>query len=198
MDTGRHLAVTVGLKIREINMRKPKLYIYFVIAGLVILLGLAIALLYKNPPYLYYAQFTSPHELPTRLIRTTFYRLARHELPQKADGLRAIFTGGRDQTIFVIFRTDSEGLAYILEKFSGPGVQSITYNRDLEYPPASGWAILPELSRAQKALGICIFDQDSFKSGRLLFEPGNPRGQPGYRIFINDQTRTVCMSVWAY
>ncbi len=193
-------------------MSKHRLYICLIVAVLVILLGLVIVPLYKDLPYLYYGLFTSPRELPTRQIRPIFYRLAQQELPQKADGLRAIFLGGRDQTIFVRFQTDSEGLAYILEKFGGTGVVSATYDGEsiiyddasiiydgnIAYTPASGTAILTTLFQAQKRLGIYIFDPDFFKSVRMLSKPGHPRGIPGHSVFINDQTRTVCIGVWTY
>ena len=90
-------------------MNKRRLCICFVAAGLVILLVLAIAYLCEHPPLFYYVNFTDLQELPTRLIRTAFRAVADRDLPEKADGLRAIFSGGRESAIFVRFKTDSDG-----------------------------------------------------------------------------------------
>ncbi len=175
-------------------MNKRRLCICFVAAGLVILLVLAIAYLCEHPPLFYYVNFTDLQELPTRLIRTAFQAVADRDLPEKADGLRAIFSGGRESAIFVRFKTDSDGIAYILETFGGPDVKLETLDADyLRALTASRVTIFSIPSRWQEKIGINIFDQKSIESGRRLeYVPGIGNGiAPGYSIFIDDQRSTV-------
>jgi hypothetical protein len=176
-------------------MIKYRLCIFLVSVGLVILLGLAIVQMCKHPPLFYYRQFTElPRELPTRLIRRAFWIVTGQQLPSKADGLRAIFQGGREPAIFVRFQTDSEGIKYILETFGGPGVESTTYDADfLKALSTSRANIFPILPIWQEKLGICLYDQESIESGReLKFISGGV--EAWYTIFIDDQRDTVYIS----
>lgn len=171
-------------------MSKRRLYICLVVAGLVILLGLAIASLCEDWPLLYYRQFTSLRELPTRLIRPAFRMITDRELPQKADGLRAIFQGGREAGIFVRFETDSKGIAYILEAYGRPIVS--TFDEDfLRTMTASNASIFSTPSRWQERIGVRIFDQKSIESGRLIRIAPITRTAPWYRLFIDDDRSVV-------
>ena len=175
-------------------MNKRRLCICFVAAGLVILLVLAIAYLCEHPPLFYYVNFTHLQELPTRLIRTAFRAVSDRDLPEKADGLRAIFRGTIESAIFVRFKTDSDGIAYILETFGKPGVKLETLDADyMRAMTASGVSILGTPSLWQEKIGVNIFDQKSIESGRRLeYVPGIGNGiAPGYSIFIDDQRSTV-------
>lgn len=180
-------------------MDKRRLCIYLgsvglVVVGLVILFGFAITELRKHPPLWYYINLaTSPRELPTRLISPAFQYVTDRELPQKAESLRAIFVGGRDPSIFVRFETDSEGIAYILEKFSGRDVKTSTFDADSKRRH-SVLRVHGMLSYYQEKTGIHIFDWKEVKSGlELKYSAGI---QPSYEIVIDKQQNSVY--VFAY
>lgn len=183
-------------------MKKRTWLISLFVASVIIMLGLAITHLCKHPPLFYYTQLTispSLHELPTRLIRRAFRIVADKELPSKADGLRAIFSGGRERAIFVRFQTDPEGIEYILETFGGSGVKLKMYEEEfLKMLTASNVSLLHHASRWQEELGVCLYSQDSIESGRLLEDIGDPSGRPGYRVFIDDQRSTVYIEAWSF
>lgn len=178
-------------------MNKRKLHTRFVAAGLVILLLLAIAYFHENPPFFYYTQTFSPHELPTQFIRRAFRYVSKKELPNKADDLRAIFAGGRDPSMLVKFHTDSEGVAYLLDTFDGVNVESKTVEKDLLRSDVKIFSI-PSLW--QEKIGVTLFDQKSIESGRELeFNPGPGDGKaPGYQIFIDNQRSTVYIYSWLH
>ncbi len=181
-------------------MNKRRLCICFVAAGLVILSVLATAYFCKHPPLFYYVHFTDTKELPTRLIRTAFQAVTDHDLPEKAEGLRAIFSGGREPSIFVRFKTNSNGIAYILGTFGGAGVELETLDADfLRALTASRASIFSIPSRWQEKIGVNIFDQESIESGRQIkYIPGPGTIAPGYRIFIDDQQSTVYIFSWLH
>ena len=181
-------------------MNKRRLCIYLGIVGLivvgsVILCGFAIGELRKHPPLWYYDNFKGPCELPTRLIRQAFQELTDRELPQKADGLRAIYNGAtRDPSIFVRFETDSEGIAYILEKFGGRGVKINTFDDTDSKKRHSVLHVSGMLFSYQEKSGIHIFDWKDVKSGlELKYSAGK---QPSYEIVIDKQQNAVY--VFAY
>jgi hypothetical protein len=159
-------------------MNKSKLYlilrcIFLVSTGLIILSS------------------CKPKELPTKLIRQEFKEIAGRELPQKAEGLRAIDARTRDPQIFVRFETDSEGIAEVLKTFGGPGVEIRNLDEDdFKRWKALGVTMFPGPSNWQETIGVKIFDQESFKSGRELDYYVDSR-KPGYRIFIDDQQSIV-------
>ena len=183
-------------------MKKRRLCIFLIAACLVILISLTIAKLYKNPPLCYYTQFSlSPKELPTRLIRRAFRIVTNHELPQRADGLRAIFHGGREPAIFVRFQTDSDGIAYICEVFGKTAMKAETFNADfLKVLTASNVSIFPIPSRWQDEIGVYIFEQELIKTGRefrYIPVPGTGTSEkPGYRVLIDDEHNTVYIHSW--
>ena len=112
-------------------MNKVLWCIGLVAVVLLVLLGLLIAQWQDELRLMYHVNMTlRPHELPTILIRQAFRLVTERELPQKADSLRAIFQGGREPRIFVSFETDSEGIRYIVETFTKPGVISKSLDVD--------------------------------------------------------------------
>lgn len=123
----------------------------------IVLLYLWISL---RPPLWYYRQVTwTVHELPTRLVRPAFRSITGWDLPSKAEKLRAIFSGGRDISIFVRFQTDSKGILYIREQlaeklapFGG------------EFEPFTG---IPEFVIVSQ-WGFDILDRQSIESGLRL------------------------------
>ena len=179
-------------------MSKQRLCIY-IVAVFVTLLGLAITyisitLLRASPLYPYYNLFPRLHELPTRRIRPIFYNMTEQiELPNKADNLRAIIKSGIDPAFFVRFHTDSEGIEYILKKFSGPTANLKTYDAGLmkALNEANEALFFYYPSRLQEKLGICLFDQDSIESGRLLEGSLGSMRQVWYTIFIEDKNNNV-------
>ena len=181
-------------------MSRRKLHIGVLTACVVLLLGLVIAHLREHPPDFYYTQFYGLHELPTRLIRTTFSRITGHrKLPKKADGLRAIYYSTNEPAIFVKFQTDSEGIEYILNIFGGPAAKSEMFDADyLKALTAANVTLFSYPSRWQKELGIFLYDQDSIESGRLLTGWVDSEGldrYDRYTIFIDDQRNTVYIMI---
>lgn len=128
----------------------------------------AIVLLYLwislRPPLWYYQQVTgTPQELPTRLVRPAFRWITGWDLPSKAEKLRAIFSGGRDPSIFVRFQTDSEGIIYIREQIAPFGV---------EFEPFTGIPKFHIVSQWQDRFGLDILDRRAIESGlRLQYYP---------------------------
>jgi len=151
-----------------------------VFAGSVILFGFAI--------WYYVDWCTRLREVPTKLIRSTFKYVTNRELPEKTDGLRAIYCGGREPAIFVRFETDSEGVAYILEKFGGRGVETNTFDVDSK-KRHSVLHVHGMLSYYQEKIGVHIFDWKDIKSGlELKYSAGI---QPSYEIVIDEQHKTI-------
>lgn len=166
----------------------------FVVVSFAIFLGVTIKRWRKNPPLWYYRQFTlKPLELPARLIRPAFRGIAGQELPKRADGLRAIFEGGRDPSVFVRFETDTEGIDYIKRVFNKPGSRSTYYDTDtFKELKMSGVSFFSVVSQWQDEIGICIFDLESIESGLEIYSasgPGAPDQQ--YHIFIDDKRNIV-------
>ena len=146
-------------------MSRRKLHIGVLTACVVLLLGLAVTYLHERPPLLYHIQLIRWHELPTRLIRPAFQHIVNRDLPPKANGLRALFQGGREPKIYVRFETDSDGIAYIHETFGKSGAKWEAFDAE---KLCSGREVFTALSVVQRKAGVCLFDQDSIKSGRLL------------------------------
>jgi hypothetical protein len=124
--------------------------------------GIAFALLYLwivvHPPLWYYQQVGKPQELPQRLIRPAFRKIAGWYLPIESKELRALFHGGRDPAIFVRFQTDSEGISHIREQIAPKGGEYKTFSGSL----SSYFYII---SQWEDWSGIHILDQPDIKSG---------------------------------
>lgn len=173
--------------------------VLLVVTSLVVFLGIVIAHWREQPPLFYYTQFTtSPHELPTRLIRPAFRGFTGHELPTKADGVRAIFRGGMDQSLFVRFETDSDGIEHITHAFSEAGTSSEYIDPDtFRNLTMSEWRLFRVVSRWQERIGVCLIDEKSIESGLLIDSAAGP-GAPEimYRIFIDDGHSSVYIFVF--
>jgi hypothetical protein len=134
------------------------------------------------------------HERELRLeeIRPTFRDLTGHSLPKTADNLSAIYAGGGDPGIFLRFETDANGIAYVLDTFSGKTTTITSLNaNDLRAISRSGEQIFQRPSYWQETLGVSIFDQESIGSARLM-ESG-PFFGVCYKILIDDWRNTVYM-----
>ena len=173
------------------HMNKRKLYTSIVAGCAVVLLGLLIIYLHERPPLLYYANIVHWQELPARLIRPAFRYVVERDLPPRADGLRSIFLGGRDPTIFVRFKTDSDGMAYILETFERNGIWETFDDDRLQFMNANDVGVFPTLPLIQKRAGVILFDQHSVESGRMLSGSFDPQKGPSYGVFIDDRDSTL-------
>jgi hypothetical protein len=183
--------------IAEGNMNKRRWRIaLFVGVGLLILVALVMA--WDLVVIAYYVNMERARVVPTKRIRPAFRFVVGGDLPEKTEGLGAIFWGGRDPAIFVKFRTNPEGIAYVLETFGGSGVESEPFDADdLRVLRASGWEMFGGLSRVQERLGAQLFDQDSIGPGRRLLKgDGRRNSELQYLIFIDEQKRTVYIKAW--
>lgn len=171
-------------------MSKRRRHIGSLVACVVAFLGIAIVYFHQRPPLLYYIQSHRCHELPTRLIRPAFHHIVNRDLPlpPEADGLLALFRGGRVPTIYVRFETDPNAIAYIVDTLGISGADWETYDTD---KLRSGVKVFPILSIVQKRVRVCLFDQDSIESGRLLQGLRGDRKGSTYTVFIDDQDATV-------
>lgn len=175
-------------------MSRRRLYIGVVALCAAVFVGFLITYLCEHPPLLYYKQQIGWHELPSRLIRPAFRYISSKDLPPRADGLRALFQGGREPRIFVRLNTNSEGIAYILEAF-GASAKSETFDEDkVRFMNTNRVEIFPTLSLVQQSAGVVLLDQDSVKSGRTLTGCFDPPNGPEYRIFIEDPNSTAYIS----
>ena len=170
------------------------LILLFVVTSVAIFLDIVITRWREHPPLWYYRQFTiKPHELPDRLIRPAFRGIAGQELPKRADGLRAIFQGGRDPSVFIRFETDSYGIDYIKRSFTKPGSRATHYDTvTFKELKMSGFSVFSVVSRWQDEIGICLFDLEFIESGleiRSASGPGAPNQQ--YHVFIDDKRSIV-------
>lgn len=120
-----------------------------------------------------------------------------HELPQRADGLRGLFYWHREPAIFVRFKTDAEGISYILKTFGGPGLKLKRLDPEtLKYMKAAHFQVFIGWHDIQQSLGVRLFDLDTVESGLLLDQTGRLNWQLGYRILVDDQKRIVYMAAW--
>jgi len=181
-------------------MSKRKWSYFLVGGGLLILLTFGVASLfsfsYTSFTIFCMNQRTKPRELPIKLIRPIFWQITKIELPEKADGLRAVFFPGRPPEIFIKFRTDSDGIGYILQRFGGPGSDLEPYDKDkIEYMKQMGLGIFNRESLYQKELVLHICDPNSIKSGWTLYNRKMIGEDAAYAIFVDDQNNTVYVNV---
>lgn len=164
-----------------------------VLVGLTLLILLAITGFRFQQWMQSLVEMAHERELSVGEIRPVFLSITNRALPSKAYSLRAIFQEGRDPSIFVRFETDSEGITYILKEFAGERVIFKTLDAgDFRALTRSGRRFFTRLSFWQDELGVCLFDQDTIESGRLL----EYRGSRGYKILIDDQKSAVY--IYAY
>ena len=172
-------------------MSKRRLHVGIIAGCGVVLLGLLTTYLHERPPLLYYANVVHWQELPVRLIRPAFRHVVGRNLPKRADGLRAIFLGGREPAIFVRFKTGSDGMRYVLETFETNGAWE-TFDKDrLQFMNTNDVGVFPTLSLVQRDAGVILFDQHSVKSGRMLSGCFDAQKGPSYRVFVDDRDSTL-------
>ena len=172
-------------------MKKHKIYAAAVIAGVGALIVLETVL---RPPLWYYTNLTlHPRVLPTRLIRSAVRFSTGHDAPAKMEDARGIIQGGREPSFFIGFRTDDEGLRYVLQEFGGWRVATEMLDGE-ELRSRCGWNEFAGPLRWQKELGVLIYDQDTIHSGKLLTCHSSSL-DPSYTIVIDEQHDAIYL--WA-
>ncbi|UCG57235.1 MAG: hypothetical protein JSU70_20510 [Phycisphaerales bacterium] len=170
-------------------MSKRAWHVVLLGVGSLFLLILAIIWQRERIVLSYYATTALPYrELTPRWVRPAFHFLTEEELPRSAEGLRAIFFGGREPSIFVRFQTDAEGIAYISRTFDKPAVTSQTLDADylkaLTASNASAIRYTPWWPQG-------LYDQNCIDSARLFkYWPSVPKGL-AYELLIDAQHGTV-------
>jgi len=165
-------------------MNKRRLCISFLFTCMLLLIAFSIIYVYEYPPLLYHKQLSHWHELPTRLIRPAFKHIMNMDLPPNVNGLRALFRGGRQQMILVKFETDSDGIAYILNTLGKSDAEWEQFDTN---KLRSGREVFVALSVIQQEAGVCLLDQKSIDSGRLLTGRFFNRHEvTAYQIFLTD------------
>jgi hypothetical protein len=167
---------------------------HLVLLGVSLFFLLTVAIIWQRERIVlaYYATTACPYrELTPRWVRPAFQFVTGEELPRSAEGLRAIFFGGRESSIFVRFQTDAEGIAYISRTFEKPGVTSQTLDADrlraLTASNVSAIGYMPYMPWWPQGL----YDQNSIDSACLLeYSPSMPKGL-AYKLLIDAQHGTV-------
>ncbi len=166
---------------------RVRIYIGLAIAAALIMLALAL-----RPPLWCYTQLSwGPHVLPTRLIRSAVKYSTGHEAPAKMEDARGIIQGSREPSFFIGFRTDAEGLQYVLKEFGADSTVEVLDEEKLR----CGWNAFAGYLHWQKELGVQIYDQNNIHSGKLLRCSPASSLDPGYTIVVDDEHRAVYL--WA-
>jgi hypothetical protein len=133
-------------------------------------------------------------EMKENQIRQKFKEMTGLDLPKKVDGLRAVYYAIRDPLIFVRFKTDSEGIADVLKKFSRPDATFNNYDEDdIKRFRKLGADTFPQVAMWQEREdGIHIYDEESLGYGRQINFAGSSLQ---YTIYIDDQNSTVYILV---
>ena len=157
---------------------------------LIVGVGLAAiaTLMVLRPPLSYYTNFgLRPKVLPARVIRSAIRFASGHDAPAVMEDAQGIISGGREPGFFLRFRTDDQGLQYILEEFGGrhapvevTGEEALRFGY-LPFDMAVPW---------QNELGIRIFDPSTIHSGRILTRHSSSL-DPAYTVLIDDRQHTV-------
>jgi hypothetical protein len=138
------------------------------------LIGLAalfvtIVLLYLwmslRPPLWFYREVAMTiTELPARLVRPAFRDITGLDLPEKAEKLRSIYSGGRNPSVFVRFQTDSKGISYVREQLTEKLAPC-----SVEFESFTGVPNFPMVPEWQRRFGLNVIDLKSTVTG-LRFE----------------------------
>ncbi len=171
------------------------------ILSLIGLLGLAtlgLMRLSQDPPLGFYLHWSmSPHELPARFIRPAFRYATDRDMPAVVRDAQAIWSGGREPSIFVRFETDLNGLAYLEQTFGGPGTESETFSaEEMKEIMGSGGDFFPMAKVWQERLGLSMYDAKALGAGRLIRCSEVNGG--GWRIFIDEDHSVVYVLAWSH
>jgi hypothetical protein len=168
-------------------MKRRTVIIGLATLGLSLLAFVALSYVGVIMTWQYLKAWSEPHELPTAKIPAEFRTITGQELPNKVDGLRAIFQGSMDPEIFVRFDTDAVGIEHVKRSFLIAGATSEhVVAAQLKQMRSLMFSSVPPM---QEKLGICLFDQKSIESGLLIESPGLKHRY--YSVFIDEKRGTV-------
>ncbi len=163
-----------------------------VCVGLAAIAAVIVLALILRPPLWCYVQFSwHRHVLPTRLIRSAIRFSTGHEAPARVEEGQGIVQGGREPSFFIGFRTDDEGLRYILKEFGEDSAIEVLDEEKLR----SGWNAFAGWLHWQKELGVQIYDQDTIHSGKLLTCNSVGGLDASYTMVVDEQHGAVYL--WA-
>jgi hypothetical protein len=131
-----------------------------------------------------------PNVLPTRLIRSAIKFASGHAAPAVMEDAQGIVHGGRDPAVFVWFRTDDQGLRYILQEFGGPDVTVEVLDMEVFRAVPSGWFRFAGMKHWQEKLGVHIYDPSTIRSARVLVRNSHSF-DPSYYLLIDEEQLTV-------
>ncbi|MDI6450184.1 hypothetical protein [Anaerobaca lacustris] len=197
VDDGERSCPATALKSRETNEMNHKRFAIGCGVFVAIVVGLSTCLMvWRAAAWMEAIRVEARgRELPADEIRSAFTRLTEHELPEKADNLRAIYEGGRDPGIFVRFTTDAEGIAFIVETLRRPRSTDTTLS-------AEEWCAMKRFGPTmfvgpmywQMQLDIHLFDPNSIASARVL--KSGPIKRTRFEVLIDHEHHTVY--IYAY
>jgi len=139
-------------------------------------------------------------EIPPGQAKRLFQWVTAYSLPESVEDLRSVFWDSRDPMIFVRFKTNAEGIAYVTRVFGGPYAQSWMLDAD-EWRRTEGdrWRPFYQLENAEKKWGVPhLFDMGSLKSALCLSrtvwsERNSYLGDRQYDILIDTENSIVYM-----
>ena len=175
-------------------MKKHKIRTAAGIAGVAAVLVIGLAL---RPPLWCYTNFTlRPNVLPTRLIRSAIRFASGHAAPAIMDDAQGIIHGGRDPAVFVRFRTDDDGLQYVLQEFGGAAAAVEVLDMEVFRSVRSGWPVFVLVMGWQEKLGVHIYDPSTIRSARILTHRSD--FGPRYYLLIDEEQHTVYLLAWPH
>ena len=164
---------------------RRKLVVAIIVGAAVVLTLLDLLMSHHVALWWLFCLTAEPRELPQKLISPCFEEIAGHPLPQKARDVKALFIGARDPAIFVRFRTDPEGIKYVVKVFCTHGAKPEAISSDyLDGMMENGISLFIVPSQWEERLGIRLFGREAIETGRLI------KGR-GHTIFIGDETNTI-------
>lgn len=168
-------------------MQKKHRRIVIVLAGVVVVAGLGAVRLWSDPPLGFYRHWSMrPHALPAKFIRPAFRYATGHDLPVVTREAQAIWSGDREPSIFVRFRTDPNGLAYIEETFGGAKAQSEAFTaEEIDILTGSGGDFYPMPRLWQQKVGLSLYGPRALGAGRHI--TFGERHGGGWSIYIDEE-----------
>lgn len=182
---------------RETAMKRNQ-FAVLILVGFLALATLGLMMLLQDPPLGFYLHWSmSPHALPARFIRPALRYATDRDMPALVRDARAIWSGGREPSIFLRFETDPNGFAHMEQTFGGPGTQSDVYSaEDMEQIMGSGGDFFPMAKVWQEALDLSMYDAKTLGAGRLVRY--SEVGGEGWRIFIDEDRGVVYILAWSH
>ncbi len=172
--------------------KERRIRIWAALAAVAALTAMEIAL---RPNLWCYTNLTlRPNVLPTRLIRSAIKFASGHAAPAMMEDAQGIVCGGRDPAVFVRFRTDDQGLQYVLQEFGGPDAVVEVLDMEVFRSVPSGWHMFAGVTHWQAELGVHIYDPSTIRSARVLIR-NSYSFDPSYYLLIDEEQHTIY--IWA-